>query len=67
MNAELVEFILEKVAGEPLEKRAQLYRLIVLSCSDQDLTASVRALADECDEIERRHRQLVLDFKRRSL
>lgn len=66
MNTELTEYLLEKVADEPLAKRSHLYRLIVVSTDDSGLEAQCRKFADELDAFERRHDQLVLDFKRRS-
>ena len=65
-NPELVTYLLTQIENEPLEKRVRLYRLFVLEISDRALQASVRALADELEQIERKHRQLVLDFKRRA-
>jgi hypothetical protein len=60
-------FVLEQINAQPLARRALLYRAFAAETSNLELKAKVHALADECEEIERRHQQLALDFRRASL
>ena len=60
----IYEFVLERVSDEPLERRAQIYRALATVIGREDLAAQLIAHANSLDEIERRHAQLVLDFKR---
>lgn len=59
-------FMLEAISGQPLERRALLYRAFAAEARDIAIKHAANALADECDAIERSHRQLVLDFTRRN-
>ena len=61
----LCSFVIEKAAEESISRRILLYRAVAAHVAEaspqfEELTK----LADELDEIERRHAQLVLDFKR---
>ena len=69
MNArELLDaFVLEQIASQPLAQRALLYRGFAAEATSKEIKSAAHALADECEAIERRHDQLVLDFKRRAL
>jgi hypothetical protein len=62
----LQEFILEKIEGESLGRRIVLKRALAHETTDKTLALRLNALADDLEQIEARHRQLVLDFKRRA-
>lgn len=65
----LTEFVLERMELEPIAKRIELLRSLAIfnvSGSPKE-REELHALADELEQIERKHRQLVLDFKRRAL
>lgn len=58
--------VLETIQPMPPEQRAiYLHALAALSSSD-DMAANLEQLAQDCEGIASRHRQLVLDFKRRT-
>jgi len=68
MNAadRLFEHVLSTAAPLSLQKRSQLYRDTAEVLADCVHAPHLVKLADELDEIERRHAQLALDFKRRA-
>lgn len=61
-------FVLDRMEAEPIAKRIELLRSLAIL--DTNAAPKERehfhALADELEQIERKHRQLVLDFKRRA-
>lgn len=61
---ELHAFVIEKAQSEALSQRARLLRgLARISGSHGDAKRLI-VLAEQCEELEANHRQLVLDFKR---
>lgn len=62
----LTEFLLDRIAEQPVADRIQLYRALAVETKDAQLAETCRSLADELEEVERRHVQFVLDFKRRN-
>ena len=63
----LTEFVLDRMEHEPIGKRIELLRsLAIYTHATPSQRAEFHALADELEQIERKHRQLVLDFKRRA-
>ncbi len=66
-NEILGEFVLAHACGLELPRRARLYRALAEVIGDEKDAAQFIALANDCDAIERKHQQLVLDFKRRAL
>lgn len=63
---DLYEFVLAKLDSEPVGARCKLMRSLSLIIGDEMVSNQLNALADELEQIERKHRQLVLDFKRRA-
>ena len=60
------EFALEHSGALDLKKRAKLYRALAEMIGDEKDAARFIAMAKEFDAVRRKHRQLVLDFKRRA-
>lgn len=61
----IVDFVLEQIEAQPLEKRTLLYRALAADLGrDDEVGKTARALADECESISRRHCQLHLNFRR---
>lgn len=58
--------VLETAPTLALRPRAQLYRDTAEVLADRHHGGHLLKLADECEAIERKHQQLVLDFKRRA-
>lgn len=56
----VVAFALEKLADEPLQRRAHLYRCIADICGDEKSARQLLQLAADLDEIDRKHGQLPL-------
>ncbi|MBM3851601.1 MAG: hypothetical protein FJ399_00435 [Verrucomicrobia bacterium] len=63
----IAEFVIEKAADEPMMTRAQLYRDLASLVVDENTARALIALSVELEQIERRHEQLVLDFKKAAL
>ena len=63
----LFDFVLEKAAEETASRRVQLYRALASVIGHEKEAITLITLADDLEAIERKHRQLVLDFKRRAL
>lgn len=61
----IAEFVIDKASGEPLSRRIQIYRDMASLVVDDASVKELSALADVLEDIERRHGQLVLDFRRR--
>lgn len=61
----LTEFVLAKLDGEPVTKRARIYRALANVATPKD-RKRFEQLAADCDAITNAHDQLVLDFKRRA-
>lgn len=61
----VTDYVLAKLDGEPVAKRAELYRALagLAAPTDQKIFA---ALAADCDAISNAHDQFVLNFKRRA-
>jgi hypothetical protein len=60
----LTDFALEKANGESLAKRVEIYRAVAALIPASEQRTQVMDLADELEEIERKHRQLLLSFGR---
>jgi hypothetical protein len=64
--ATITEFVMAKLTGEPVGKRASIYRALAeLSPSKADRQV-LRSLALECDAIDAAHEQLSFDFQQRA-
>ena len=63
---DLHEFVLTKLEGESIATRCRVMRPLAMIIGDEAAAKQLNALADELEQIEAKHRQLVLDFKRRS-
>jgi hypothetical protein len=63
----LFDFVLEKAADETAARRVRLYRALASVIGNESDAVTLVTLADDLEAIERKHRQLVLDFKRRAL
>ena len=61
-------FVLDRMEAEPIAKRIELLRSLAII--DTNAAPKERehfhAMADELEIIQRKHRQLVLDFQRRA-
>ncbi len=66
-KAFLDAFILEQIESQPLANRILLYRSFAAQTQDASLRKSCLSLAADLEDIERRHQQLLLDFKRSAL
>jgi len=62
----ITKLVLAAVETMPASERAKHYRAMASLSSDDTMVAEFAELAAECEQIERHHRQLVLDFKRRA-
>lgn len=63
----LTEFVLARMEHEPIAKRIELLRsLAIYMHATPSQCAEFHAMADELEQIEQKHRQMVLDFKRRA-
>jgi hypothetical protein len=60
----LFAHVLETAPALAIRLRAQLYRDTAEVLADAQHSPHLVSIADDLDEIERRHAQLVLDFKR---
>ncbi len=60
----LVDFALEHAAALPIAKRVEIYRAIAALIPATVQRTAIMGLADELEEIERKHRQLQLTFLR---
>jgi hypothetical protein len=60
------EFALRHAPAAPLPERSRLYRAIALIAGDEKRAIEMNALAQELDDIEARHQQLLLNFRQRS-
>lgn len=65
-TAFLTAYFLEKVGGEPIQRRILLLRALAADTHDPVTGRSCAKEADELEQIEAKHRQLVLDFQRRA-
>lgn len=59
-------FVMDKLDGEPIARRIQLKRALAEIVPTPKQRAALLKMADDLEAIERRHRQLVLDFQRRA-
>jgi hypothetical protein len=60
----LAEFVLEKAAAEPLVRRVALYRALAATLTEASPAfAELTALADQLEEADHQHRQLLLRFR----
>jgi hypothetical protein len=59
-------YVLMKAADEAPSRRGRLYRALAAVVGNEADATSLLALADDCDAIERKHQQLVLNFKGRA-
>ncbi len=64
---ELYAFVIDRLDAEPLAKRARLKRALAGIVGDVKLARELERMASDLEVIDRAHRQLVLDFKRRAL
>lgn len=62
----LFGYVLEKLPGETVAKRAELYRALAQFSPSADERQQFEKLAGDCDAIINTHEQLVLDFRRRA-
>lgn len=62
----LIDFILARIAEQPVPERIALYRALAAETDDAQVAKCCRSLADELEAIDRRHLQLALDYKRRT-
>ena len=60
------ELVLDTIAAMPVAQRIGYLHALARVCSSDELVVKLTALACDLEEIEAKHRQLVLDFKRRS-
>ena len=60
----LDEYVMCNAEREPMAVRAKLYRALAEVVTNTNRSSELRKLAIDLDDIERRHAQLVLDFKR---
>lgn len=61
----LAEFVLEKLPQEPAARRVELTRALAAVSSPRE-RADLLMIAALLEDVEKNHRQLVLNFKRRS-
>ena len=59
------EFVLDQLEHQPVAKRVEIYRDLAQLAANPKEAARFMQLATDLDAIDRSHRQLVLDFKRR--
>ncbi len=64
--ATITEFVLAKLDGEPIKRRIEIKRALAAVMPTAKQAKELDAMADELEQIEARHRQLVLDFQRRA-
>ena len=62
----LAEFVMERLPEEPMAKRIQLTRALAVLTSDRDEQHALTVMADELEDIQRRHHQLLLNFRLRN-
>ncbi len=66
-RALLTQFVLEHTTDSPLPLRMQLYRALAAELPEEaEEFQRLTKLADELEDIESRHQQLVMDFRRRN-
>lgn len=61
---ELVEFVMDKAAGEPPAKRAAVYRALAEYIGDPDLNETLRSTAEALELAEKRCREFHFTFRR---
>ena len=61
-TSEIYAYILEKVVAEPLPRQIRLYRALAALIGEETQSRSLLAFADELQQIERMHSQLLLDL-----
>jgi hypothetical protein len=61
----LTTFVLEKLDGEPLAKRAAIYRALAELSPNAAERRAFNSLASDCDGIEVAHAQLRFDFQQK--
>jgi hypothetical protein len=52
--------------SEPIDTRIELARALAAMSADKTQAALLNQMADELEAVQRRHKQLVLDFRRRT-
>jgi len=58
----LCAFVLEKSIGEPLARRAAIYRDLALILAKGSKAREFLQMAKDLEQVERRHQQLLLDL-----
>lgn len=59
-------FVLERLPEEPIRRRIPMLRDLAAFAPSNARRRTLIAMADELQDIEERHHQLLLDFKRRA-
>ena len=62
----IAEFVMERLEGETIARRILLNRALSALTVDIQEQKSLNQMADELEAIQRKHQQLLLDFKRRA-
>lgn len=62
----VVEFVLERLSDEPIQRRITLTRALSQLAPTADLQSALHSMTAELEKIERQHQQMLLDFKRRA-
>lgn len=62
--APLIEFVLARLAAEPLEVRAKMYRHLAELSPRNEEKRELQRLAAACEAISTAHEQLALDFRK---
>jgi hypothetical protein len=60
----LNSFVLEQAQSQPIELRKLIYLALAAESQSKEFKAQCNGLAEHLSEIERKHQQLLLDFKR---
>ena len=62
----ITELVLSAVEPMPLDRRADFYGHLAALVSDDQLDVNLGTMADELRKVAHSHRQLVLNFQRRT-
>lgn len=61
------DFIFENAAHEPVQKRILLYRSLAMEIKDEEIAEQLHVLAEDLEAAEKRHNQLLFNFRARNL
>lgn len=65
-SAEIISFVIEQAASQPVPRRIDLYRGLAALCMDRADKETLLQLAEDLEHIEQRSRQFLFTFASKS-